>query len=474
MSRERIIAINSMPVDDEIQYYEIINSLTYNRTVEIKTNKKTYTLLTRPSYDITLKEINGMEDIGLSIYNAPTSNVKQGLDLAGGTRVLLRPETKLSDEQFNTLIENLKERLNVYGLSDIVVREANDLLGNKFILVEIAGIKKDEVKNLLGSQGKFEARIKDNVVFTGGDDMRFVCRTAQCYGIDPMQGCGIAADKSWVCRFRFSITLSPSAAQRQADGTRNLNIVQSGSDSYLSEKLDLYLDNELVDSLQIASDLKGKVATDIMITGAGNGALKDAATNDALLNMKRLQTILITGSLPSKLKVEQMVSISPSLGKSFIKNAFILALLALGGVSLMILLRYRNLNVSIPILFTLIAEIIMTIAISALIGQNLDMAAVAGLLIVIGTSTNDQIVITDEILRGSNEERIYSWKEKLKNAFFIVMGAYFTIVVAMIPLLRAGAGLLKGFAITTILGATVGVLITRPAFGKVAEILLKE
>ena len=66
--------------------------------------------------------------------------------------------------------------------------------------------------------------------------------------------------------------------------------------------------------------------------------------------------------------------------------------------------------VPIPILFTLIAEIIMTIAISALIGQNLDMAAVAGLLIVIGTSTNDQIVITDEILRGSNEERIYSWK----------------------------------------------------------------
>ena len=54
------------------------------------------------------------------------------------------------------------------------------------------------------------------------------------------------------------------------------------------------------------------------------------------------------------------------------------------------------------------------------------------------------------------------------------MGAYLTIVVAMIPLLFAGAGLLKGFALTTIIGASVGVFITRPAFAATIETLLKE
>ena len=44
----------------------------------------------------------------------------------------------------------------------------------------------------------------------------------------------------------------------------------------------------------------------------------------------------------------------------------------------------------------------------------------------------------------------------------------------MLPLVFAGAGLLKGFAITTIIGASVGVFITRPAYSKVIEILLKE
>ena len=54
------------------------------------------------------------------------------------------------------------------------------------------------------------------------------------------------------------------------------------------------------------------------------------------------------------------------------------------------------------------------------------------------------------------------------------MAAYFTTLVAMLPLLFAGAGLLKGFAITTIFGITFGVFLTRPAFAAVVEILLKE
>jgi preprotein translocase subunit SecD len=44
----------------------------------------------------------------------------------------------------------------------------------------------------------------------------------------------------------------------------------------------------------------------------------------------------------------------------------------------------------------------------------------------------------------------------------------------MIPLIFAGAGMLKGFALTTIIGVSVGVFITRPAYASIIEILLKE
>ena len=44
----------------------------------------------------------------------------------------------------------------------------------------------------------------------------------------------------------------------------------------------------------------------------------------------------------------------------------------------------------------------------------------------------------------------------------------------MIPLFSAGAGLLKGFALTTIIGVSVGVFITRPAYAAFAEMVLKK
>ena len=80
-------------------------------------------------------------------------------------------------------------------------------------------------------------------------------------------------------------------------------------------------------------------------------------------------------------------------------------------------------------------------------------------------------MITDETLRG---ELIYDWKKRIKNAMFIVIGAYLTTMAGMLPLLWAGAGLLKGFALTTIAGISFGVLVARPAFAAVIEILLKE
>ncbi len=512
MHRERILYINDIPIHNEQDYYRVVLGLPYNSTVIIKTNKNTYTLVTRPKYNITvlpelipkvvhetvqknitvngsiktinetinktiyvnktIKKIVGTEDIGLTVYNAPTSNLRKGLDLAGGTRVLLKPEEKLSPDTFDMLVSNLKERLNVYGLSDVVVRKASDLSGNQYILVEMAGVKKSEVQNLLAKQGKFEAKIGNKTVFTGGDDIRYVCRTPQCSGLDPSQGCGMTSDHKWVCRFRFTIALSPKAAKRQAELTKNLKVVPREGTAYLSKPLDLYLDNEKVDSLQIAADLKGRAVTDIQISGSGTGPTREAAVTDALTNMKRLQTILITGSLPTKLDIEQMTSISPTLGKEFIRNAIYLGFLAVSGVIAVVLLRYRDWRIAIPMLITLFSELFIVLGFAALIGWNLDLAAIAGLIIVIGTSVDSQIVITDEIKRGKTYT--YSWKEKIKNAFFIIMGSYFTTVAAMFPLMRAGAGLLKGFAITTIIGVSVGVFITRPAFAAVAEILLKE
>jgi len=505
MSKETILSINNKPITNAKDYFDFVTGLPPNKTITIRSDKGFYKLVTKPEYNITIldetelirvteqvfnetlnetvnitrveevqkvkKDIIGTEDLGLVVYDAPTNNIRKGLDLSGGTRVILKPEEEVNQEELDLVVSNIKERLNVYGLSDIIVRTTSDLEGSKFILVEIAGANKEEVKELLAKQGKFEAKIGSTTVFKGGDDIKYVYRRAECAGIDPNSACGPSGD-GWNCRFRFSISLSTAAAQKQADTTKYLSVVTEGSDTYLNESLDLFLDDQKVDTLRIGSELKGNAVTEISISGGGFGSNQQSAMADALNNMKKLQTVLVTGSLPVKLTIVKTDSISPMLGSEFIKNAVLIGLLAIVAVVVVVFIVYKKLVIALPMVVTMISEAIILLGFASIIGWNLDLAAIAGIMVAIGTGVDDQIVIADEVLRGEKGVFI-SWKDRIKHAFFIIMAAFFVTVVAMIPLWFAGVGILKGFALTTILGVSIGVFITRPAYASVVEILSK-
>ncbi len=413
--------------------------------------------------------------IGLYVSNAPKSNLRLGLDLAGGTRVLLKIDSNntISQELYDRTIDSIKERLNAFGLSEVIVRPSSDLLGNQYILVELSNINSQEVKDLLSKQGKFEAKIKNNVVFEGGKDITYVCRSATCSGIDPYRGCQETTQGA-ICYFSFEIALSPEAAERQAKYTQNLSIIpQPGGEGYLSENLTLYLDGEKVDELRIGAGLKGSKVTNIRISGSGTGLTIQEAQQNALEEMKKLQTILETGKLPVKLEIVQVDNISPTLGAEFLKNALLVGLVALIAVILILTFTYKKAVLSIPIIITGLSEVFIILGIASLIKWNLDLVSIAGIIVAIGTGVDDQIVITDETLNKENKRRL-TWKEKIKNAFFIILGAYFTTVAAMLPLMSAGAGLLKGFALTTIIGISIGVFITRPAFADILSTLIEK
>jgi len=276
VNRERILAIDNRPINNVEDYYNYVNTFEPNKSIQIKTNKGLYRLTTREDVEIielnetvkktihetitvnetingtvvevnktisktievpkTKKIIKGTEDIGMRVFDAPQTNIKKGLDLQGGTRVLLQPEEVLQPDDLQSLIDTMGERLNVYGLSDLVIRDASDLTGNQYILVEIAGANEEEIGNLLAKQGKFEAKIANETVFIGGKDIVFVCRSADCAGIDPNVGC-YSSQGQEVCGFRFSISLSLEAAQKHADVTNKLDLVADGR--YLSEPLRL-------------------------------------------------------------------------------------------------------------------------------------------------------------------------------------------------------------------------------------------
>ena len=122
----------------------------------------------------------------------------------------------------------------------------------------------------------------------------------------------------------------------------------------------------------------------------------------------------------------------------------------------------------------MISELIILLGVAVFMGWQIDLVAIGGIIVAIGTGVDDQIVITDESFNKGKEIGQSGWKSRLKRAFFVIIGSYLTTVVAMLPLWWAGAGLLKGFSLTTIAGVTIGVFITRRAYAKTIEIIFKD
>ncbi len=179
---------------------------------------------------------------------------------------------------------------------------------------------------------------------------------------------------------------------------------------------------------------------------------------------KTIASILSGGALPVHVIVDTPTTIKPTLGSEFLVISGAAALLAIIAVAIFITIRYRNIFLIVPILLTTFAELFIIVSIIGLIG-TIDLAAVAGMIAVVGTGVDAQIIITDEVLQGNKDQSI---KSRFGNAFNIIWINAGLLVLAMLPLLFSTSLVtIIGFAESTILGALLGVLITRPAYGAI-------
>ncbi len=452
-SGEIIKQVNGEKINNLEDYTRIISDLFANQQeqrLDITTDQESYILFTNQTPQIIVK-------------NIPVTKIKTGLDIQGGARALIEPEKKLTESEFQDLIQVSQNRFNVFGISDVKIKQVTDLSGNQYMLIEVAGATPTDLEDLVSKQGKFEAKIANQTVFIGGErDIVDVCRNdATCAAITQC----FQSQGGYACNFQFTIFLSPDAARRHAEITSKIDLDPINSE-YLLEDLALVLDDVEVDRLRISAGLKGRETTQISIQGSGSGVTQEDAFLDAQLSMNHLQTVLITGSLPFKLEIVKMDTISPLLGNQFVYLILLAGASAIFAVAILIFIRYRTFKSSLALLFTAFSELFIILGVASLISWNLDLPSIAGILATVGTGVDQQIVILDEARTGKET----SIKERMKRALFVVMTAYLTSLVALLPLYWAGAGLFKGFAITSIIGITAGVFITRPAF---AEIIRK-
>lgn len=379
----------------------------------------------------------------VSIASIAIFGLQEGLDLQGGSMINLHLSEPVDQETMTTVTAVLDKRLNAFGISDVKVRQS----GSQDVIVEIAGVKPEEVKKIVSTPGKFEAKINGETAITGSD-------------ISSVSAAEVTGN-----RWQVPFSVTTSGAEKFAKIAEG----QAGA------KVEMYLDDELISDPQLDAGLaNGKASTEISVSGGEES--KQAAQEKAT----EIHTVLESGALPVKLSIDGINSVSAELGSQFETGSLVAGLLALLAIAAVITFKYKSPSLVLPILFTTISELVIILGVASIIHWNLDLAAIAGIIASIGTGVDDQIVMTDEVLaRRDRSDRKNIVKTRIKDAFWIIYASAATLIAAMLPLAyigfargATGIGMLTGFAVTTVTGVLVGIFITRPVFADYIETFL--
>jgi preprotein translocase subunit SecD len=191
---------------------------------------------------------------------------------------------------------------------------------------------------------------------------------------------------------------------------------------------------------------------------------------------RELSINLRAGQLPTKLDIEAGTTsfIAPALAEDFKLLSLITGIAAVFAVAMVVFLRYGDPRVAGPMVVTALSEVFMLLGFASAIGLALDLSHVAGFIAVIGTGVDDLIIIADEVLTEGKVGAGRVFQSRFRKAFWIIGAAAATTVIAMSPLAFLQLGDLRGFAIITIVGVFIGVLVTRPAYGDILRSLMLE
>jgi preprotein translocase subunit SecD len=345
----------------------------------------------------------------------------------------------------------LSEKMNSLGLKDIPVKT----VGDEYILIDFAGIDLATAREIAEKPGKFEIRIQ-----TTGNETKHVL-----YG-ENIESVGIVGynemDGMWFTPFTLTEggALALQKAAIETEATRNP----------MEHNLIMLLDGNEVYSAPLSNSAAQQLETGPIYSWQSSTGLDDEGKSKA----QQLQIHLRAGALPGKVEVIGAGHVDATLGTQFKKESVFAGFIVLLAVALVVYRKYHQKEILIPMVGTSVSEVIMILGVASAIGWQLDLPSIAGIIAAIGTGIDHLVIITDEVLYEGKLPPTKVYLSRITKAFSIILAAAATTVIAMGPLVLMGFGSLKGFAITTIIGVVIGVVIARPVYGKMINEVLKD
>lgn len=350
--------------------------------------------------------------VAFALYAKPLAlGIKQGLDLQGGTHVVLKlsdtDQNKVDQEAVNQVYQIIEKRVNELGLTEPIIQQE----GADRIIVELPGINDpDKAIEVLGKTAMLEFRDESGKTLLTGADLKNSKAELQ--------------NNNAVVSLEFT----DAGAAKFEDMTRR----------NIGRTIAIYLDGELLTNPRVNEAISGGKA---VITGQRD-----------LADAQRIALLLRSGALPVKVDVLEIRTVGPTLGqdsKDKSEHAFGMGFAA---VFVFMVLFYRMPGVVADI--ALVLYILMTLGALYLLQATLTLPGIAGLIVSIGMAVDANVLIFErfkEELKAGKTLRA-AMELGFSRAFNTIFDSNMTSFVVAIVLFYFGSGPVKGFAVTLAVG----------------------
>lgn len=342
-------------------------------------------------------------------------SLKQGLDLQGGTHIVLEAEDSengvVNDDAVERVIQILSRRINEMGLTEPIVQRE----GARRIIIELPGVKDpDQAIKTIGKTAVLEFKNdKGETVLTGND-----LKDAKEQLVQNKKP-------------EVAIEFTDEGAEKFAELTR----------ANVGRKIGIYLDGDMLTNPVVNEAITGGKA---VITGSQN--LEEA---------KNLAILLRSGALPVKVKVLEVRTVGPTLGQDS-KDKSVVAFgvgILLIMAFLIVLYRLSGFVANVALL----VYVLILLLILKFLDATLTLPGIAGIILSMGVAVDANILIferfKEEVFSGKSMR--VSMESGFKRAFSTIFDANTSVMITAVILIALGSGAIKGFAINLALGVLV-------------------
>src|SRR4030066_1553073 len=367
--------------------------------------------------------------LGVCLYYAYPfqTSIKLGLDLKGGTQIILKPSEigaeKVTDSALDKAQLIIMNRIDKLGISEpLITRDYN-----KNIIIQLPGVDEPQrAIELIGKTAQLEFRILESV-----DE-----NNKPVFGPVLMTGDKLVkAQAGYDSNGRIVVSMA-FTTQGQAEFAKLTS-------ENVGKQLAIVLDGEMKSAPRINQAIEG----DAVIEGI-----------DTLAEAQDIALVLQTGALPVSLEMQEVQTIGPTLGQDSLRQSILAGIIGVALIAIFMVAMYRGLG--LISLIGLTSYIIIFWGILAALKTPLTLPGIAGVVLTIGIAVDANVLIfariKEEMIKGKGKYAAFS--EGFRNALKAIIDSNVTTLITAAALYRFGTGPIRGFAVTLAIGVFISLL----------------